>query len=82
MNKKEAFKIVSEFISKYHPFSATNDRWDRENGSVKFISGFRCLEDFIATLAEDDFDIEKYENELLEVKKELKELSKYERRNI
>ena len=65
MDKKEAFKIVSEFISKHHPFSAANDRWDRENGSIQFISGFRCLEEFITALAEDEFDIEKYEEELL-----------------
>lgn len=56
---KEAFKIVSEFISEHHPFSEANNRWDKDNGSIKFISGFRCLEEYIKTIAEEGVNNDK-----------------------
>jgi hypothetical protein len=65
MNKKEAFKIVNEFIKKYYPF-VHGKEWDKKNGNIHFMLGNYCLEDYIETLADDDFDIDKFEKELNE----------------
>lgn len=63
MTKKEAFKIVNDFIKKYYPF-AKGKKWDKKNGNLHFILGNHTLEEYIEVLADDEFDIEKFEEEL------------------
>lgn len=63
MDYKEAFKIVNEFIDKYYPFSHGRN-WDRKNGNLHFMLGIFSLQDYIEALADDDFDINNYIQEL------------------
>ncbi len=59
MEYKEAFKIVNEFIDKYYPF-ARGKNWDKKNGNLHFMLGIYLLKEYIETLADDDFDINNY----------------------
>jgi hypothetical protein len=67
MSKKEAFKIVSEFIKTYYPF-AQGKNWDKKNGNLHFMLGSYSLQEYIETLADDEIDIESYERELNKLK--------------
>lgn len=66
MEKKEAFKIVNEFIKKYYPF-AYGKPWDREHGNIHFMYGSYALEEYIETFANDDINITEYEKAMDEV---------------
>lgn len=59
MNKKEAFKIVHEFMQNHYPFAKGKD-WDKENGNEYFMSGIYSVLDYIEALAKDDIDIDLY----------------------
>ena len=63
MTKKEAFKIVNEFIKKYYPF-AYGKPWDTENGNLHFMLGSYSLEEWIENFAKDEMNIEEYEKEM------------------
>ena len=63
MDYKEAFKIVNEFIDKYYPFSQGKN-WDKKNGNLHFMLGIYSLQEYIKALADDDFDINNYIQEL------------------
>ncbi len=63
MEYKEAFKIVSEFIKKYYPFRYGKN-WDKKNGNLHFMLGIYSLQEYIEALADDDFDINNYIQEL------------------
>lgn len=63
MTKKEAFKIVNEFIKKYYPF-AYGKPWDTMNGNIHFMLGNYSLEEWIESFANDETNIEEYEKEM------------------
>ena len=69
MEKKEAFKIVNNFIKKYYPFSYGKP-WDREHGNLHFMLGNYSLEEWIETFANDDINITEYEKAMEEVFKD------------
>ena len=63
MSKKEAFKIVNEFIKKYYPF-AYGKPWDTENGNLHFMLGSYSLEEWIENFANNETNIEEFEEEM------------------
>ena len=69
MDKKEAFKIVNDFIKKYYPF-AYGKPWDREHGNIHFMYGNYALEEWVETFANDDINITEYEKAMEEVFKD------------
>lgn len=71
MEYKEAFKIVNEFIDKYYPFSRGKN-WDKKNGNLHFMLGIYSLQEYIEALADDDFDINNY----------IQELEKYDKKDF
>lgn len=60
---KEAVKITSDIIKKYYPF-AYGKPYDRENGNLSFLLGGYMLQEYIENLAEDNFDLKKYMEDL------------------
>lgn len=60
---KEAVKITSDIIKKYYPF-AYGKPYDRENGNLSFLLGGYMLQEYLENLAEDNFDLEKYMEDL------------------
>ena len=71
MEYKEAFKIVNKFIKKYYPYSKGKN-WDKKNGNLHFMLGIYSLQDYIEALADDDFDINNY----------IQELEKYDKKDF
>ena len=63
MNEKEAFKIVNNFLKQYYPFG-NGKKWDKKNGKLHFILGIENVISYIAYLADDEIDIEKYKEDL------------------
>ena len=61
--EKEAFKIVNNFLKEYYPFG-NEKKWDKKNGKLHFILGINNVLDYIAYLADDEIDIEKYKEDL------------------
>lgn len=60
---KEAVKITSDIIKKYYPF-AYGKPYDKENGNLSFMLGGYMLQEYIENLAEDNFDLKKYMEDL------------------
>ena len=60
---KQAVKTTSDIIKKYYPF-AYGKPYDKENGNLSFMLGGYALQEYIEHLAEDDFDLKKYMEDL------------------
>lgn len=60
---KQAVKTTRDIIKKYYPF-AYGKPYDRENGNLSFMLGGYALQEYIEFLAEDDFNLEKYMEDL------------------
>ena len=53
MDKKEAFKIVNDYIKKNFPF-CRDKKWDKKHGNIYFMLGIHCLEEYIEYLASEE----------------------------
>lgn len=60
---KQAVKTTSDIIKKYYPF-AYGKPYDRKNGNLSYMLGGYALQEYIEHLAEDDFDLKKYMEDL------------------
>ena len=60
---KQAVKTTSDIIKKYYPF-AYGKPYDKENGNLSFMLGGYALQEYIEHLAEDDFNLKKYMEDL------------------